>query len=140
MIIKKTSDSKEPLNFQYIDCSGNAQTPNRLHRYIQTTEKSRLKGKRLPVLFDNKQDCCGCSACFAVCPMSGDNRPAGARSQEGKSLSIVVKSGQSNIKMQVRHTGAITMMPDEQGFLYPTVDMSVCIGCLKCESVCTFKK
>ena len=51
MIIKKTSDSKEPLNFQYIDCSGNAQTPNRLHRYIQTTEKSRLKGKRLPVLF-----------------------------------------------------------------------------------------
>ena len=21
-----------------------------------------------PVLFKNKEDCCGCSACFAICP------------------------------------------------------------------------
>ena len=21
-----------------------------------------------PILFDNKEDCCGCAACFAVCP------------------------------------------------------------------------
>lgn len=21
-----------------------------------------------PVLFENKEDCCGCSACFAICP------------------------------------------------------------------------
>ena len=24
--------------------------------------------KRLPVLFEKKENCCGCSACFAVCP------------------------------------------------------------------------
>ena len=24
--------------------------------------------KELPVLFKEKEECCGCSACFAVCP------------------------------------------------------------------------
>lgn len=24
--------------------------------------------KMLPVLFNNKEDCCGCTACCAVCP------------------------------------------------------------------------
>lgn len=27
-------------------------------------------GKTYPILFENKEDCCGCSACMAVCPMS----------------------------------------------------------------------
>lgn len=24
--------------------------------------------KSIPVLFENKEDCCGCTACFAICP------------------------------------------------------------------------
>lgn len=24
--------------------------------------------KTLPVLFEHKENCCGCSACFAICP------------------------------------------------------------------------
>lgn len=25
--------------------------------------------KELPILFKEKEECCGCSACFAVCPV-----------------------------------------------------------------------
>lgn len=36
--------------------------------------------------------------------------------------------------------GAITMEPDEEGFLYPVVDAEKCILCGRCISVCFFKK
>ena len=26
--------------------------------------------KPIPVLFEKKSDCCGCSACYAICPKS----------------------------------------------------------------------
>lgn len=26
--------------------------------------------KPIPVLYERKQDCCGCSACYAICPKS----------------------------------------------------------------------
>ena len=26
--------------------------------------------KPIPVLYENKVDCCGCSACYAICPKS----------------------------------------------------------------------
>lgn len=26
------------------------------------------KGKNVPILFETKEKCCGCSACFAICP------------------------------------------------------------------------
>lgn len=26
--------------------------------------------KEIPILFDVKSDCCGCGACFAICPRS----------------------------------------------------------------------
>lgn len=32
--------------------------------------------------------------------------------------------------------GCIEMKPDEEGFLYPTVDLNVCIQCSACEKVC----
>ena len=25
--------------------------------------------KKIPTLFENKENCCGCSACYAVCPV-----------------------------------------------------------------------
>lgn len=34
---------------------------------------------------------------------------------------------------------AISMLPDEEGFLYPVVDASVCIGCRACLKVCPLK-
>lgn len=59
----------------------------------------------VPVLFKNKSECCGCSACYARCPVS-----------------------------------AIQMIVDEEGFLYPKIDNTLCIKCQKCKTVCVFKK
>lgn len=64
-----------------------------------------MEEKRMPKLCDVKNTCCGCSACYAVCPVQ-----------------------------------AITMQPDEEGFLYPIVDPKTCIHCYRCEKVCPFKK
>lgn len=27
-----------------------------------------IRNSEIPVLFENKEECCGCSACFSVCP------------------------------------------------------------------------
>ena len=35
---------------------------------------------------------------------------------------------------------AITMCPDEEGFLYPEVDVNKCVNCGLCEKKCAFKK
>ncbi len=24
--------------------------------------------KKVPILYNNKEDCCGCTACYAICP------------------------------------------------------------------------
>lgn len=61
--------------------------------------------KQIPVLYNRKEECCGCTACYAVCPKD-----------------------------------AISMVEDEEGFLYPAVDDEKCIRCYKCLSVCAFKK
>lgn len=53
------------------------------------------------IKIQNKQDCCGCSACVQRCP---------------------------------KH--CISMKEDEEGFLYPVVDETVCIDCGLCEKVC----
>ena len=51
------------------------------------------------------EDCCGCGACAAICPVT-----------------------------------AISFQYNNEGFLYPHVDTSKCIGCLSCEKVCAFSK
>lgn len=61
--------------------------------------------KKVPVLFSDGSECCGCSACYAVCP-----------------------------------TGAISMIPNRYGFLYPRINAAVCVRCDKCLSVCAFKR
>lgn len=60
--------------------------------------------KEFPILYEIKENCCGCTACYAVCPVQ-----------------------------------AISMQPDEEGFLYPKVNDEKCIKCYKCLSVCAFK-
>lgn len=61
--------------------------------------------KKVPILCKNKEECCGCTACAAICP---------------------------------KH--AISFQYDSEGFLYPQVDLNKCVGCLRCERVCAFKK
>ena len=61
--------------------------------------------KPLPQLYDSAENCCGCAACYALCPVR-----------------------------------AISMEPDEEGFLYPAIDASKCIRCYLCISVCVFKR
>ena len=29
-----------------------------------------MKKKKIPVLYEHKKDCCGCSACYAICSQS----------------------------------------------------------------------
>lgn len=36
--------------------------------------------------------------------------------------------------------GAISMEPDEEGFLYPVVDVRLCVGCGACLRACAFKR
>lgn len=58
----------------------------------------------LPELYKKRENCCGCSACYAICPVQ-----------------------------------AISMESDEEGFLYPSVDVMICTRCYQCVSVCAFK-
>lgn len=54
---------------------------------------------------ENKEKCCGCSACEMICSVN-----------------------------------AIQMKEDNEGFLYPVVDNSVCVKCKQCLSVCPINK
>ena len=29
---------------------------------------NKMNDKPIPVLYENKVDCCGCTACYAICP------------------------------------------------------------------------
>ena len=53
------------------------------------------------IKIEDKELCCGCSACYSVCPKN-----------------------------------AISMVRDEEGFLYPKVDKDKCINCGLCKKVC----
>lgn len=60
--------------------------------------------KPIPMLYERKEDCCGCTACYAICP-----------------------------------TSSISMVEDEEGFLYPVIDEEKCIRCEMCLKVCPIK-
>lgn len=52
----------------------------------------------------SKDECCGCGACFQICP---------------------------------KH--CITMEEDDEGFLYPKINTSICIKCGRCDDVCPYQ-
>lgn len=29
-----------------------------------------MNGQKIPVLYDRKEQCCGCTACYAICPQN----------------------------------------------------------------------
>lgn len=72
-------------------------------RYMNWDNQSNMN-KRVPVLYEHKKDCCGCYACYCVCPKE-----------------------------------AISMGEDLEGFVYPKVDLSICVKCYACETVCPIK-
>ena len=55
-------------------------------------------------LYTNKADCCGCGACYSVCP-----------------------------------NGAIAMVADDEGFVYPSIDTDKCVKCRLCLRACPLK-
>lgn len=32
-----------------------------------------MKNKELPILYNRKEECCGCTACYAICPREAIN-------------------------------------------------------------------
>lgn len=64
-----------------------------------------MSEQNIPNLFKRKEECCGCSACYAICSKN-----------------------------------AISMKPDDEGFLYPEIDSEICVYCKRCISVCPLKK
>lgn len=58
----------------------------------------------IPILYKRKEECCGCSACYAICSRS-----------------------------------AISMIEDEEGFLYPEINIELCGRCEMCLKVCPVK-
>ena len=110
---------KTKLIFQGIDGTFVNSKDFQSTRYLRINEENR---KNLPVLYEHKDECCGCTACYAACPKTGNK----------------VEISVNGILLET--TGAISMLPDEEGFLYPVVDAEMCVKCKKCMSICVFKK
>lgn len=81
----------------------------------------------LPELYKAREECCGCSACYAICPVR-NFLPNGGKDCIGR----------FGEKYSLPH-GAIYMEDDEEGFQYPVVDAGLCIRCYKCIEVCPLK-
>ncbi len=105
-------DPSQPNPEDMYEITTGAYTPHESTRYTNVVigENGSAQScgkdcdKELPELYSKREDCCGCTACYAVCPVQ-----------------------------------AISMRPDEEGFLYPVVDVYKCIRCYKCAGVCPIK-
>ena len=116
-------------SLQPLHKNGGTVTCHNSTRYINADISDHLKP--LPELYQVKELCCGCSACFTVCPLSAPS--------DNISVQYVFLDGSSRTET-FYYTGAISMLPDEEGFLYPVVDAGKCIRCYKCLSVCPYKE
>ena len=117
------ADSHQPLRNNGGSVRNHSST-----RYLNV--QSKKNEKPLPEMYIIKELCCGCSACLAVCP----------KSSAENNLLVQYQFLDSTSRIEYfNYTGAISMLPDEEGFLYPVVDASKCIRCYKCLSVCPYK-
>lgn len=115
-------------------------SPHHSTRYINVSSEknSTVKSRKdenvglLPELYKKREECCGCSACYSSCPMSG-------KGKSGEQFIHSLQSAKYGLFQKLKLTGAITMLPDEEGFLYPVVDAEICIRCYKCIAVCPMK-
>lgn len=101
-------------------------------RYLNVS-KSNSQSKPLPALYSSSQECCGCSACYAICSLSGTNN-------DSKRMIKMWSPMGGGQMISFPLTGAITMLPDAEGFLYPVVDASICVRCYQCVKSCAFKE
>lgn len=76
-----------------------------LMKVTRSGNRLKISPDKVPVLYDKKEECCGCAACEQICP-----------------------------------AGAIRMVPDEDGFVYPQISMQACIGCRRCVSACPMQE
>ena len=83
--------------------------------------------KHLPELYKSREGCCGCSACYSICPVRNYLPDQGIESV-----------GKNNEVYALPH-GAIYMEEDEEGFQYPVVDAGLCMRCYQCIKVCPLK-
>ena len=65
----------------------------------------KINNKPIPILYETKSSCCGCTACYAICPKE-----------------------------------AISMVEDEEGFLYPHINEELCTRCYQCMKICPIKE
>lgn len=108
------------------------------YRDVNDNKTLMKTDKPLPILYHQKDECCGCGACFSICPRI-DKVNTVRKNPDGKVVEFQYQLTKNGKIVSFPHTGAITMLPDEDGFLYPVVDAEVCIRCYKCLSVCDFK-
>lgn len=97
---------------------------------IRSKEELIETNKQLPEMYTRKEECCGCTACLTVCPASGKKNE----------LFFSYKLTRNSMERRISFTGAISMIPDDEGFLYPVVDAEKCVRCYKCLEVCPYKK
>lgn len=70
-------DTSQPNPEENYEITANSYTPHTSTRYLNVIIGSNGKGqsrgkdtaKELPVLYGKREDCCGCTACYAVCPV-----------------------------------------------------------------------
>lgn len=113
--------------FQPVLCDGGSIKDHCSTRYINISGSDN--SSTLPELYSRKELCCGCSACYAVCPKSNHC------SDDFIKYKFLKYSDRIE---EFPYSGAISMLPDEEGFIYPVVDASVCIRCYRCLAVCPF--
>ncbi|MCD7843249.1 MAG: 4Fe-4S dicluster domain-containing protein [Clostridiales bacterium] len=70
-------DTSQPNPDENYEITTGAYTPHTSTRYINVTigsnGKAQSRGKdcekELPELYTQREDCCGCTACYAICPV-----------------------------------------------------------------------
>ena len=126
----------QDINNKYIS-ENNMETTRYINVKIGKNGKAKImqngkfmeSKKNLPELYLSKTKCCGCTACYTVCPQSG---------QESDTVFNFRFTLNSQIR-KIPFSGAISMLPDEEGFLYPVIDAEKCVRCYKCLQVCPYK-
>ena len=114
--------------FQPLLCDGGTVLKYESTRYINVP--SDLKNNNLPELYIHKELCCGCSACLIACPKS--------KLETDDYISYRFLKTSDRLE-SFPYTGAISMLPDEEGFMYPVVDANKCVRCYKCLKVYPYK-
>lgn len=118
----------ENLSTRYINVSIGK---NGVAMKLNNQGKLQECNKDLPELYKNKYECCGCGACYAICPVD--------REGESKEEILYDFIGDGIKQKKIVFGGALEMLPDEEGFLYPVINAQKCLRCYNCINICCIK-